>query len=60
MSSEPRLYVVNLGTGEVTGGPEPGTVQHYDRKTGDLTVHSYAPDACDRCREIAATIRERT
>lgn len=59
VSKEPRLYAVNLSTGEVRGGPELGTVQHYDRKTGELTVHDYAPDSCDRCMDIAATIAER-
>ncbi|MFI1195507.1 hypothetical protein ACH4T9_19930 [Micromonospora sp. NPDC020750] len=36
----------------MTGGPEPGTVQHYDRETFELHIHTYAPDECDRCAEL--------
>lgn len=53
--NEPRLYVVDLSTGEVTGGPEPGIVQHCNSTTEyEMIVHPYAPDECDHC----AVIRE--
>lgn len=53
----PRPYVVNLTSGTVAGGPALGVVQHYDRPTGELTVHDYAPTSCERCAEIAETLR---
>ncbi|MER5703486.1 hypothetical protein ABT023_16295 [Micromonospora sp. NPDC002296] len=38
----------------MTGGPEPGTVQHCNSATGyEMIVHPYAPDECDHCAEIA-------
>ncbi|WP_030488186.1 hypothetical protein [Micromonospora chokoriensis] len=49
---KPELYVINMSTGEVTGGPEPGIVQHWDRETFELVVHEYAPDSCERCKEL--------
>lgn len=48
----PRPYVVDMATGETTGGPKDGSVQHWDRETFTLTIHSYAPELCHRCAEL--------
>jgi len=37
----PKPYVVNLATGDLTGG-NPGYVQHYDRDTGELRIEPSA------------------
>lgn len=53
--AQPRPYVVDLSTGNATGGPAPGTVQHYNRQTGDLQTHTYAPNTCTQCAELRDT-----
>lgn len=49
-------YVINLRTGVVSGGPGAGTVQHYDRATGELESHEMRPDSCENCAEIAEIV----
>lgn len=49
----PRLYVVNLSTGETTGGPTPPNVQHCNKDTDyEMIIHEYDPTECDRCSEL--------
>jgi len=38
----PKPYVVDLATGEMTGG-NPGYVQRYDRDTGEIEVEVVGP-----------------